>query len=189
MTEYTMPGWKANLSGFFWIIPLAVLFGVPFVWIWHCEAGWANAWSSVLEKNRTLITKAVDAKWWVAASLWVGVVLHELIHGAGMAVGAAGGWKSVSFGFNAKALAPYAHCREPMTPAAYRISLIMPALLLGAIPATCGCCTGNIAALLYGLLFIWTAAGDLMICLMSRKIKTGLLQDHPRKIGFIHLDE
>jgi hypothetical protein len=39
--------------------------------------------------------------------------------------------------------------------------------------------------LLYGILMLWAASGDCIIVFMSRKIKSGVIQDHPDKIGFI----
>jgi hypothetical protein len=106
-----------------------------------------------------------------------------------MAIFAKNGWRSISFGFNTHAFAPYTHCNEPLTPVDYRISLIMPALLLGEIPVLVGWITGNILFLIYGVLFVWVSAGDVAVFLMSRKIKDGMLQDHPDKIGFIHVHE
>jgi hypothetical protein len=114
-----------------------------------------------------------------------GMALHELIHGISMAICAHNGWKSVKFGFNPTALAPFAHCKEPLTPKAYRLCLVMPALVQGCLPALVGWYTGNILWLLHGILFTWAAAGDFIILYLSRGIHSGKLQDHPDKIGFI----
>ena len=86
-------------------------------------------------------------------------------------------------------MAPYAHCREPLSPGAYRLSIVMPGLLLGDIPVLAGWCTGNVLVLLFGVLFCWAAAGDVVILWLSRNIATGMLQDHPDKIGFIHIQK
>ncbi|GHT24433.1 hypothetical protein FACS189430_09340 [Bacteroidia bacterium] len=131
----------------------------------------------------------MDNKWWCLLLILFSIALHEAIHGVCMASMASNGWQSVTFGFNLKAMAPYAHCKEPLTPLAYRICLAMPAVVLGDIPALVGWCTGNILWLLYGILFLWAAAGDLIILYLSRNIHAGFLQDHPDKIGFIHLPE
>ncbi|MDR3094045.1 MAG: DUF3267 domain-containing protein [Bacteroidales bacterium] len=184
MTEYTLPGWKANLFGLFFLLPSVLLYGLPFYLIWQGDTSYFFS-----DKSRTLIHFAVDNKWWCLLIILFSIALHELIHGICMASLAPNGWKSVSFGFNLKAMAPFAHCKDSLTPLSYRICLIMPAAVLGDIPVIIAWCTGNILWLLYGILFLWAAAGDIIIIYMSRNIHTGLLQDHPDKIGFIHLPE
>ncbi|MDR2848603.1 MAG: DUF3267 domain-containing protein [Bacteroidales bacterium] len=180
MTEYTVHGWKANLVGLFFLLPSVLLYSLPFYLIWQS--------SSLSDKSYTLINFAIDNKWWCLLVILFSIVLHEAIHGVCMAFVSPNGWKSVSFGFNLKAMAPYAHCKEPMTPMAYRICLAMPAVILGDLPAFVSWCTGNILWLMYGILFLWAASGDLIVLYMSRNIHTGFIQDHPEKIGFIHLD-
>ncbi|MDR0814629.1 MAG: DUF3267 domain-containing protein [Bacteroidales bacterium] len=184
MTEYTLPGWKANLFGLLFLLPAVVVYGLPFYLIWRPDAPYFLS-----EESKSLILFAVDHKYLCLLVLLFSIALHEAIHGVCMAAVAPNGWKSVSFGFNLKAMAPYAHCKEPLTPMAYRICLLMPAAVLGDIPALVGWCTGNILWLLYGVLFLWAAAGDVIILYMSRNIRDGQLQDHSDKIGFIHLPE
>jgi hypothetical protein len=183
MAEYTLSGRKANLFGLLFLLPVIALYGLPFFLIWRPSTSYLLS-----EESKTLIRYAIDHKWWCLLIILFSIVLHEAIHGVCMAFYAPNGWKSVSFGFNLKALAPYAYCKEPLTPKAYRICLVMPAVILGDIPALVGWCTGNILWLLYGILFLWAAAGDIIILWMSRNIKDGQLQDHPDKIGFIHSD-
>ena len=139
-----------------------------------------------------MIQQVVDVPCWlflVPLILLVGIVLHELIHGIVMAAFSKNGWKSVSFGFNVHAFAPYAHCHEQLTPNNYRLSLVMPGILLGDIPVLISWFTGNILFLFFGILFTLSAAGDVMILWMSRKITSGKLQDHPEKIGFVHVEQ
>ncbi|MDR1672948.1 MAG: DUF3267 domain-containing protein [Bacteroidales bacterium] len=186
MTEYTLAGWKASLLGFLFIFPVVVLYVFPYLIIWYRDTEIANLLPAVVKRNRTAFVAVIEAKWLCAMLLAMSIVLHELIHGVCMAIGASKGWKSVSFGFNMKSLTPYAHCKEPLTPATYRTSLLMPALLLGEIPVFVGWCTGNALWLLYGILMLWAAGGDCIILFMSRKIKSNVtIQDHPDKIGFI----
>ncbi len=189
MKEYTIAGWHANLFGFLFVVPVLLYSGIPYLFIWRDAGtyGWAGMFS-VIHQNEAIIQQAIGARWWLLLLLLSGIVLHELIHGVFMAMFAPGRWKAVSFGFNFKALAPYAHCKEPLTPRAYRISLMMPAFLLGDISVLAAWISGNILFLFFGILFSWAAAGDLMILWLGRRIHTGLMQDHPDKIGFIHID-
>ena len=188
--EYTLSGRQANLYGLLISIPALFVAGIPFLIIW-CDigSGWPDILIPVIERNRIVIQQAIDNKWWLLLLIFVGILLHEAIHGVFMAAFAKNGWKSVSFGFNIKAVAPYAHCKEPLHPNAYRLCLVMPGFLLGDIPVLIGWFTGNILFLFFGILFWWAAAGDLMILWMSRKITGGMLQDHPDKIGFVHVEE
>lgn len=190
MKEYTVPGWQANLISLLFGIPAILIGGIPFVFIW-CEScnGFSDSLRSVILQNRETLRHAIDSWWWLLVVLIGGIILHELIHGICMAAFAKKGWKSVSFGFNLQALAPYAHCKEPLKPDAYRISLIMPGLLLGDMPVIISWFTGNILFLFFGILFTWSAAGDLIIFWKSCKINDGYLQDHPEKIGFIHITD
>jgi hypothetical protein len=185
---YTISAGRANALGLLFVLPVALLCGVPFVLIGYSGLEATEVFAAIIHQNKDVLAKAIDMKWCLFAFVLLSVVLHELIHGIFMAICASKGWKSVSFGFNRKALAPYAHCKEPLTPCKYRISLIMPALLLGALPTLISWRTGNILLLFYGMLFLWTAAGDFIILFLSRKIKTGMLQDHSEKIGFTHIN-
>ncbi len=170
------------------IIPVLLLAAIPYTLIW-CEPGnnWQDSLFSIINQNKAVIQQAIDVKWWLLLLLLAGIMLHELIHGVTMATFAKNGWKSVSFGFNIKAIAPFAHCKEPLTPDAYRLSLIMPGFLLGDVPILLSWFTGNILLLFFGILFCWAAAGDVIVLWMSRSITDGQLQDHPDKIGFIHV--
>jgi hypothetical protein len=188
MKEYTVPGWQANLVGLFFIIPIVLIAGIPYILI-QCGAcgSLLMGLQSAVAQNAELIRKVSDFWWLLLPVPAAGIILHETIHGVMMASFCKGGWKSVSFGFNLTAFAPYAHCKEPLKPYAYRLSLIMPGLVLGDIPVLISWFTGNILFLIFGIFFIWTAAGDIIILWMSWKIDGGLLQDHPEKIGFIQL--
>ena len=190
MTEYSLSGLRANLYGLLYVIPILLLAGVPFILIWRdAGVGWPDCLLSAVYHNKAIIQQAIDAKWWLFLLLLAGIVLHELIHGICMAAFAKNGWKSVTFGFNPKAIAPYAHCKEPLSPDAYRLSLVMPGILLGDIPVLISWFTGNILLLFFGILFCWAAFGDVIVLWLSRKITGGMLQDHPTKIGFIHIEE
>ena len=187
--DYTLSGRQVNVFGLLFALPALLLAGIPYIFIW-CDIGrgWPDGVSEVVDRNMAVLQWMKDAPWWLFLLLLAGIVLHELIHGACMAAFARNGWKSVSFGFNIKTFAPYAHCKEPLRLNAYRLSLVMPGILLGDIPVLISWFTGNILFLLFGILFYWAVAGDMMILWLSRNINDGMLQDHPDKIGFLHID-
>lgn len=188
--EYTLTGRQVNIYGLLFVLPTLLVAVVPYIFIWYeMERGLPGGLLSIVDRNWAVIQQFIDAPWLLVLLLLAGIVLHELIHGVSMAAFAKNGWKSVSFGFNIKAIAPYAHCREPLHPNVYRLSLAMPGFLLGDIPVLISWFTGNILFLFFGILFWWAAAGDIIILWMSRKIYDGMLQDHPEKTGFIHVSE
>ena len=192
MKEYTLSGRQANLYTLLLAIPILLVDAVPYLIIW-CEwgGGWTEGWLSLIYRNMPVIRQVVDAPLWLLSipiALLVGIVLHELIHGIVMAAFAKNGWKSVSFGFNARVLAPYTHCNEPLSPNAYRLTLATPGILLGDIPVLISWFTGNILFLFFGIMFTLGATGDIIIFWLSRNITDGLLQDHPEKIGFVHVE-
>ena len=188
MKEYTLSGRQVNIYGLLFVVPALLLAIIPYIIIW-CEPkrGWPDGLLPVIDRNMMIIQQIINAPWWLILLLLAGIVLHELIHGICMAVFAKNGWKSVSFGFNIKAITPFAHCKEPLHPGAYRFSLVMPGILLGDIPVLISWFTGNILFLFFGILFWGAAAGDIIILWLSRKINDGMLQDHPDKIGFVHI--
>ena len=60
-----------------------------------------------------------------------GIVVHELVHATVWVYAGGGGWGRVRFGWNWKALAPFAHYTHPLPVNAYRLGAVAPLLLLG----------------------------------------------------------
>jgi len=198
MKEYTLSGRQTNLYGLLFCIPVLLLAVIPYIFIWcNVREGWPDGLLPLIYRNYGLAQLLINPQWWMPLVLFLclllllltGVVLHELIHGVCMALFAKNGWKSVSFGFNVKAIAPYTHCRELLSPAAYRLSLVMPGILLGDIQILISWGTGNILFLFFGIIFCCAAAGDIVVLWLTRDITDGMLQDHPEKIGFVHVEE
>lgn len=121
------------------------------------------------------------------AAFAVLIVLHELIHGICFSCFVPGGWKSIDFGFNAAAFAPYCTCLEPLSKKAYIISALMPTIFLGFLPCIIASFLGNAFILLLGLTMIFGGAGDFLMVYNLIKIKTKdrdvLFIDHPTEIG------
>ena len=193
--SYTLSGTKANLYGLLVAIPLLSFAALVYMLLWFdFKRGLLDGALPVIHRNMSFIQMMFDIS---NALLWtllilillVGVVLHELIHGIVMAVYAKNRWKSVSFGLNIRALAPFAHCKEALTPNAYRLCLVMPGIVLGDIPVIISWFTGNFFFLFFGIIFYLASACDLIVLWMSRNITDGMIQDHPEKIGFLHKEK
>lgn len=91
---------------------------------------------------------------------------------------------AVKIGFSWKGLAPYAHCAEPMRASAYRLSIILPGLVLGILPGTLGIVLLSWPLLLWGLLMTIAAGGDLAVLWAIRGVPASAwVRDHPTKAG------
>ena len=105
---------KANVFAVVIMVVAAVVFLVPFFLIW---------------KDRKPISELLGGfgDWSIALVLmFVGIAVHELIHGATWACFAKNGWKSIRFGIMWKLLTPYCHCNEPMHIPGYMCGAMMP---------------------------------------------------------------
>lgn len=156
----------------------AVVLLVLFFLIWHDR-------KSMVE----LIGNGIE--WFVAfPAIFVGIVVHELIHGLTWACFVKNGWKSISFGVMWKLLTPYCHCDEPMHIPGYMMGAMMPCIVLGIIPAIIALCIGNLPLLAWGILFISAAAGDIwMTWLLTKENKKSMVLDHPTEAGFYIIEE
>jgi hypothetical protein len=170
ITEYTMDLDRVHLYVFIMIIPVLLIYLIPFILIWDVNvlrSGWEPFYIKLLPV------------------LIPGVVIHELLHGIGWSFFVPGGMKAVSFGIHWKYLAPYCHCKVPMKAKYYRIGSALPLLVLGILPAIIAVISGSGTLLLFGVLFTWTAGGDIISLFLMRKLEgNSLIHDHPHKMGF-----
>ena len=118
------------------------------------------------------------------ATLMLGIVIHELIHGLTWAYFAHKPLTVIKFGFQWQTLTPYAHCPEPMEVGAYRLGSSMPLIVLGILPSLIGVLTGNGWSMIFGFIFTLAASGDMLVLWLIRGVKRGqLVQDHPTQVG------
>jgi hypothetical protein len=171
---------KANLYAIFSIIPILILYGVPFVLLWR------NTFSKVALKN--FIDEFTLGIWGNFVSILlvmtIGIIVHELIHGITWAMYAKNGFKSIKFGVLWKVLTPYCHCSEPLKVKHYITGGIMPAIILGFLPFVYSLFTGNALWLFFGIFFTMSAVGDFLIVNLVRKENmNSLVLDHPSEVG------
>lgn len=166
--------YKASKLALLLFVVCALLFGLPFYLIW--KAVLAFSWQIIIIFCVLFI---------------IGVVVHELIHGLVFGLFAKSGFKSIRFGVLWEYLTPYCHCNEPLKLKHYIIGALMPALILGFIPATVSIFNGSLMLLVLGVVFISAAAGDFYVVRILRKESMSVfVQDHPSEPGcFIYRNE
>ena len=160
----------ANVFGILILIPIVLMFGLPFYFIWGPQIE---------------IKQFLDSAGPLIFGIMIlGIVLHELIHGITWAKFAKEGFKSIKFGVLWKMLTPYCHCKEALNVRQYIIGAISPAIIMGIVPAIIAIMIGNLGLLIFGIFFTMAAGGDFLILNLIRKENSSdLVQDHPSEAG------
>jgi hypothetical protein len=164
----------ANKFGLLILIPIVIVFGLPYYLVWKSE----------LDFKDMLGGLGFSGSIYVFSILFLGIAVHELIHGITWAIFAKNGFRSMKFGVIWKMLTPYCHCKEPLKVREYIIGAIAPAIVLGILPAIVAIFNGNIGLLIFGMFFTMAACGDFLIINLIRKENSNdLVQDHPTEAG------
>lgn len=172
---------KANIFSVVLMVASAVVLIVPYCLIWgrRWEAGDVDSFFDSFYSDGAVFLVAVI----------VGIVVHELIHGITWACFAPSGWKSISFGVIWKMLTPYCHCNELLRPRPYIIGALMPLIVLGIIPAIICLISGSWFLLVWSIIFIAAASGDIWMAWLLRKESPDCtVLDHPSEAGFYVFD-
>jgi Putative zincin peptidase len=165
---------KATILSFAFGLPVACLLLAIYFWRWGA-AQYFNSASPQL-----FLYSFIG----VIATLIIGSVVHELIHGLSWSFFAHVPLKAIEFGFQWQALTPYVHYPEPMDVSAYRLGESMPLIILGLLPSVIGIITGNGWSIFFGFLFTLAASGDMLVLWLIRCVRRGqLVQDHPTRVG------
>lgn len=167
----------ANIVGGLCFIPIYLFFTSLYGYIWD---------DSILFKSPLELIHTYESVniYLTILIIVFGIALHEFIHGLTWSYFTKDGFKSIKFGVVWKMLTPYCHCKEPLLIKHYKIGGIMPAIVLGFIPALIGIAFENIRFLFFGIFFIAGAIGDFMLIYLIWKEKNDdLIQDHPSEIG------
>ena len=138
-------GW-AYIFGILILIPIALIFGLPYYMLWMDSIDVKNILYDIAPDD------VAHSDIFVFVILILGIVIHELIHGATWSMFAKHGFKSIKFGILWGKLTPYCHCEEPLMVKHYIMGAITPAIILGFIP--------SILAILIGCLLYTSDAAD-----------------------------
>ncbi len=119
------------------------------------------------------------------------VLVHEGIHGLFFGIFAKNHFKSIEFGIIWKSVNPYCYCGEPLSRLHYMTGLLMPAFILGFCTAAAGLIAGNASLIIFSVISIFLAGGDLyiagLIVKTTQKGREELYLDHPNKPGVMML--
>lgn len=155
------------------MIPIAIgLFILPYYFFWGEIA---------FDKLAQLDT----INWILLLLLFLGsTFVHEALHAVGYTAVGGAAWSDVQFGFSWQGLAPYAHCRVGMSASAYRTAVILPALILGILPGLLGLIIGSWWLVVYAVMMLIAAGGDVAILIIMRHIAGHrIVYDHPSEVG------
>jgi len=173
-------GW-ANVFSLLLLFPLFIVFVLPYYLFWEEQFTRVNL--KLVFSNLSAST-AIGETAIVFGAMLLGLVIHELIHGVVWACFAKSGFKSKKFGVFWKTITPYCHCKEPLKVYEYILGAVMPAIVIGIIPALIAIAIGNFQLLLFGAFFTMAAAGDfLIIHLLRNEKKEDMILDHPSEAG------
>ncbi|MGR5967032.1 DUF3267 domain-containing protein [Bacillus cereus] len=115
---------------------------------------------------------------------FVFILIHELLHAIGFYFFGKVNWSDIKFGVIWNSLTPYAHCRKKMNINAYRISILMPIVILGILPTFIGLVIGNVFITILGTFMILGGLGDVLIFyLLYSYDANSIVKDHSEKIG------
>ncbi|WP_420643403.1 DUF3267 domain-containing protein [Candidatus Leptofilum sp.] len=170
--DATVPMNLANLMALL-MLPIAfILFWLPYKVAWNVWP-FAAFLDSSLGGISTLILVLV-----------VSIVVHELLHAVGFWLVGGVPWRRIKFGFSWQGLAPYAHCRDPLQTAAYRISVALPGIFLGILPGFAGVALQQPLLVMWATLMLLAAGGDAAVLWAVRSVpRRAIVLDHPSEVG------
>ena len=165
---------KAARLGLWLAIPELAIFLIPYIVVWKY-----NPWHDFTISSSALLLVLVLP----------GILLHEGIHALFFSIFAPSGFRSVRFGIMWEYMSPYCHCSEPVKVWQYAVGAIAPLIMLGIVPAILGIIFKSIHLLVYGVFFIWSAAGDIYAVWLLKDFHSGqYLRDHEKELGFVVYD-
>lgn len=170
--EATVSMLHANLMAFV-MLPLAfLLFWLPYQVIWKI---WPFA---------AFLDTSFGGMLTIILVLALSLIVHELLHAVGFWLVGGVPLNRIKFGFSWQGFAPYAHCREPLQTTAYRISVVLPGLLLGVLPGLFGMAFQQPLLVMWATLMLLAAGGDAAVLWAVCQVpSTARVLDHPKKVG------
>lgn len=138
---------------------------------------------------------AAEMRSWGAWGLFLLLTLvftlaHEAFHVIGWKYWGNLPWRAFTFGVKWEALAPYAHAKQPMPAAAYRVGTLLPGVLTGLVPYGMALASGSALMTMVSATMISGAVGDLYVLWLMRAVAPNAqVIDHPENVGCIVVDE
>ena len=186
--EFTVSIRKIYVLSLIFLLFNAVIFLLPYIMIWG-ESFFAAFRYYVLNRkyqwdSAFFYLLVLRDLFRISIFIIIGAAMHELLHAAVWIFFTKKGIRSIRFGISESDFSPYVHCKEPLQVWVYRLSIVLPGLVLGIIPAIWAIFTGRLWLLMFGLFFSWAASGDFIIFYLIRNLKKNILVcDHPQKVG------
>ena len=160
---------------FLFLIPIGILFIVPFFLVWGKEISRLieylllrvkSDWSTIffyldfLKKFSLLLLILI-----------LGALIHELLHGCSWLLLSKKKLSALKIGIMVQDMSPYIHCKVPLPVWVYRIGVVLPGIVLGFLPAIIGLIIGGslsfLASFIAGSYFTFFPSSDLYIFLIS----------------------
>ena len=172
---------KANIIAIIGIIPVLLIFGLPYFLLWGSKYN-IDSVTEILHHSspKSLLYGLLYA----FIIIIIGAIIHELLHGITWSFFTKERWKSIHFGFIWQMLTPYCHCSEPLPLKHYIAGAVIPGIILGQIPAIISIIIGNIYLLAFGVFFTLAAFGDFIIIYKLRNLDSNtMILDHETEAG------
>lgn len=166
---------SANIKAILLIILTAVLFGIPFGYV-HGIQG------SITISSDVLMLSSLS----FLGIYLLTLVLHEGLHGFGFSLFCKKHLKSIQFGVIWKYLTPYCSCMEPLNWKPYLFGGLLPFLVLGIGFFIVAMVNGSFIWLLFAILNVGGAGGDLIVAYHIVKDRPILLMDLPQDCGYLY---
>lgn len=173
--NYTISGIMFNGLAFLLLFPILLVYSTPYI----LSYGYLNFHEGL--KSFLSISFLL--------TLPIGIIIHEALHGFTWAIFAKKGLRSIRYGFNRKAMAPYCHCSEPLPKLHYMLGAAAPCAIMGIIPGVIALMIASNWLIIAAMFFTWAASGDIISLWMLRKVDPHkLIYDHPLRPGFYTSD-
>lgn len=185
MKEVFLKEKKANLLALCFCLPIMVVLIFPFIFIWSntLKSGMLIIKESLSVTNYK-ITNNVIILITPILIVFIGIVIHELIHGFTMLLFAKKKNSSIKFGVT-KFLTPYAHFKEPISAKKMLIIALAPFVFLGLFPYLYSFFTGNLVFLFFGSAMTLGSIGDFLYAyLIFKNGLNNIILDHEDEMGF-----
>src|SRR5688572_2684147 len=158
---------RANVLVLFMSIPVAIVQFILFIML-HGAEKLEPTWNPVV----------------LVLALFLGVVVHEWIHGITWVIFGHKPFSAIKFGFQWKTLTPYAHLKEPVEVNGYRIGAFMPGFILGILTYFLSVLRGDGNLFWFSMVHMAASGGDWLILWLIRNVKAGMqVEDHPTNAG------